>query len=91
MEHKRIIAEYLNKNGLLPIADTESKEEGLIISVEKGTLHLSGDACALVELADYCVSLALSGRNKGQHWHIDHPYMINNESEITEIIIYMND
>jgi hypothetical protein len=87
MELIRIVTEHLEKLGLYPNADTENYEDGLIISVENNVLHISGNSYDLIELADYCVSLALSGENEGQHWHIDQPYMIDGKSEISEIVI----
>ena len=88
MENTRIVTEYLEKLGLFPVDDAENEEDGLIISSEKNILHLSGAPHDLIELADYLVALALSGENRGQHWHIDQPYIINYRSEISEIIIY---
>ena len=85
MKHTRIVTEHLERSGLYPIADAET-EDGLIISLEKDILHLSGTPQDYIELADYFVSLALSGENIGQHWHIDQPYIINDRSEISEII-----
>ena len=41
MKHTRIVTEYLERSGLYPIADAE-KEDGLIISLVKDILHLSG-------------------------------------------------
>ena len=90
MENKRIITDYLEKQGLYPIADSEVEEDGFIIAVENNVLHILGNSYDFIELADYFVSLALSGEDKGQHWHIDQPYMINGKSEIHEIIIGRN-
>jgi len=90
MKNTRIVTEHLERLGLFPVAGAESEEDGLIISMEKNVLHILGAPHDLIELADYFVSLALSGKNIGQHWHIDQPYIINESSEVSEIVVCRN-
>ena len=41
----------------------------------------------MIELADLLVSLALSGKNHGQHWHVDELTLLSKDSQIPELIL----
>ena len=91
MKHVFIVSEHLAKLGLYPIESDE--EDGLFISLiedVEDSIVLSGSPNDLIELADYLVSLALSGEDTGQHWHIDTPTLVSPQSEIPEIIATRN-
>ena len=86
MENTNIVSNYLVKNGLYPTATAE--EDGLIMLPQKnGNIILSGSANDFIELADLLVSLALSGENEGQHWHVDNLNMVSEKSKIPGLII----
>lgn len=88
MENKNIVSEYLSSKGLYPVPNTEAEQDGLVLLPQKnGKIVLSGSADDLIEFADLLVSLALSGENKGQHWHIDNLNMLSEKSEIPGIIV----
>lgn len=84
MKHLQIISEHLAKLGLYP--NKSDEEDGLLISLQDNGIALKGSPNDLIELADYLVSLALSGKNVGQHWHIDTLDLISEQSEIPEIL-----
>lgn len=48
---------------------------------------MEGTAVDLVDLADYLLSLALSGEAGGQHWHLDSLTLLDEASEIPEMIL----
>ena len=50
-------------------------------------LLLSGSPLDLIALADLLVSLALSGENRGQHWHVDELTLLDKSSLIPELIL----
>lgn len=64
--------------------------KGISVSVSKNDVVISGGSSDLVELADYIVGVALSN-NDNDHIHIDDLTLINNKSNITNLIIEKND
>lgn len=72
---------------MYPIAE-RAERTGLIVSDDgHGRLLISGAANDLIELADLLVSLALSGANRGQHWHIDDLTLMDRTSPVSELIL----
>lgn len=65
--------------------------KGIGLRLENGALHLSGNPWDLIELADLLVSLALSGENRGQHWHIDEGTLLDPNSDIHELVLLRNE
>ena len=86
MNNRELVTSFLQQQGLYPqTGPTESS--GLRLKMEHNQLLLSGTASDLIDLADLLVSLALSGENKGQHWHIDDLSLMDSSSEIPELIL----
>ena len=77
MENTCLVTDYLEQKGLCPAA--EADEEGITLSLDgKNRLLLSGSPL---------VSLALSGENQGQHWHVDELTALDKSSPIPELIL----
>lgn len=90
MLHSKMISACLRERGDYP--DTPEKPGGgLVIAVENERLMVAGDPCDLIDLADLLVSLALSGENRGQHWHVDRTTLISETSPVDELILERND
>ncbi len=53
----------------------------------KNHLLLQGTPSDLIDLAYLLVSLAISGETRGQHWHIDELTLMDEASEIPELIL----
>ncbi len=83
MDIKYKITEYLNENNLFE----SSKSDGLIVKNENNILTIKGNPKDLAELADLLVNVAI---NKS-HIHIDDLTLLNEKSEIKEIIIESKD
>ena len=77
MENTCLVTDYLEQKGLCPAA--EADEEGITLSF--------GSPLDLIALADLLVSLALSGENQGQHWHVDELTALDKSSPIPELIL----
>ena len=85
MENTCLVTEYLEQKGLCP---TAADEEGITLSLDgQNRLLLSGSPLDLIALADLLVSLALSGENQGQHWHVDELTALDKSSPILELIL----
>ena len=89
MINTQMVSKYLSELGQYPVTNTEN-EDGILMYLNKKYNHLElvGSPNDLIELADYLVSLALSGKNTGQHWHLD--YLVSQKSEISELILSLN-
>ena len=87
MYNNELVTSLLRKKGIYP-PDEPGKSFGLTLKLENNQLLLSGTAGDLIDLADLLVSLALSGEAKGQHWHIDDLNLMDNTSEIPEMILF---
>ena len=86
MENTCLVTEYLEQKGLCPTAAAD--EEGITLSLDgQNRLLLSGSPLDLIALADLLVSLALSGENQGQHWHVDELTALDKSSPIPELIL----
>ena len=86
MVNRKIVSSFLKKEGIYPQTD-DAASCGLRLRVETGQLLLQGTASDLIDLADLLVSLALSGEAQGQHWHIDDLTLMDEASEIPELIL----
>lgn len=86
MFNSEIVTKYLQKIGQYPSTSIENND-GLKIMIEHNRLLLQGSPCDLIDLADLLVSLALSGENIGQHWHIDTLTLVSEKSPISELIL----
>ncbi len=60
---------------------------GLSLELENNSLVLKGSAIDLIEFADLLIALAISGEDKGQHFHIDNLTLIDNNSKISEVVL----
>ena len=78
------VSEMLKEKGLYPVNDGE---DGIEITVQGKRVILKASSDDLIELADLLVSLALSGKNEGQHWHVDGFNMLKESAECDELII----
>ena len=87
MYNGELVTSFLQSEGIYPSAEPE-KSDGLALKLEHNQILLSGTACDLIDLADLLVSLALSGESKGQHWHVDDLTLMDNSSEISELILF---
>lgn len=85
MQNIQLVSEILKEQGRYPAV--ENDETGLLFQMKNNELIISGSSMDLIELADLLVSLALSGENKGQHWHIDNMTLLDENSEISELIL----
>lgn len=83
MGNKNIIIKYLKENNY-NIKPENSK--GIIINNNKKEILIKGSKLDLIELADYIISVALS-KKENDHIHIDNLTLINENSEIKELII----
>ena len=85
--NKTIKLEYRNlKNeNLYPSENIVST--GLSLELENNSLVLKGSAIDLIEFADLLIALAISGEDKGQHFHIDNLTLIDNNSKISEVVL----
>ena len=86
MHNDDFVTALLRRENSYPPEEPE-KSPGLSLKLENHQLLLSGTAGDLIDLADLLVSLALSGEPKGQHWHIDDLNLMDNASEISELIL----
>ena len=90
MLNSKIVSKYLQKAGSYPPI-SEQNSDGLKIALSDGQLIISGDPSDLIGVADLLVSLALSGKNNGQHWHLDQSTLISGNSPIGELVLERND
>lgn len=86
MYNDELVTSFLMQENRYP-PDEPGKHSGLSLKLENKRLLLSGTAADLIDLADLLVALALSGEAKGQHWHIDELSLMDNTSEIPELIL----
>ena len=91
MFNSKAVSRYLKDTENYPFASVENCDSGLTISAENGQLTISGSPCSLIDIADLLVSLALSGGNTGQHWHLDKSTLLAENSSIGELVIGRND
>ena len=82
MKKMNIIEKYIKDNNI----KIDDNKEGLEINYISNEISIKGSQSDLLELADYILSLALSDNTK-DHIHIDDLSLINNDSNIKEIII----
>ena len=84
MRNLFLIEKYLSENGEYP---QDEAGEGIIfdLNMDYKQLRISGTPSELIELADLLLSLALSGKNVGQHWHLD------NVQSNFEVVVERND
>ena len=75
------ITEYFDNNNLFDC--DESRD--LLLKIDSKTLLVKGNSRDLVELADVLVSVAKNKENT--HVHLDDLTLINNNSDIKEIVI----
>lgn len=90
MVHSELISDYLRERGDYP-EPPQTPGGGLVITMESGCLIVAGDSCDLIDLADLLVSLALSGEDRGQHWHVDQGTLVSEASPVGELILERND
>ena len=90
MFNSKTVSKYLKDTGTYPLTSSHN-DDGLTISVVKVQLIIAGSPCDLIDIADLLVSLALSGENSGQHWHLDELTLISENSPIGELVIERND
>ena len=90
MFNSELISDYLRERGDYP-EPSQTPGGGLVITMESGRLIVAGDPCDLIDLADLLVSLALSGENRGQHWHVDQGTLVSEASPVGELILERND
>ena len=90
MFNSKTVSKYLKDTGIYPLTSSHN-DDGLTISAVKGQLIIAGSPCDLIDIADLLVSLALSGENSGQHWHLDELTLISENSPIGELVIERND
>ena len=88
MYNDEFVTEALRAAGRYP---ADPAPGGLTLRVENGALQLSGNPWELSDLADLLVSLARSGENRGQHWHVDGLTLMAPQSEIGELVLLRND
>ena len=81
MINRSIIEKYLKDNNYI----IENNYKGINISTDKKELLIKGTQRDLIELADYILDIALSKDN--DHLHLDNLTIINNNSQIKELII----
>jgi len=86
MDNHKIVSSFLMEKGLFPKPEN-AENGGLCLSVKGNQLCLQGDSADFIALADLLVSLALSGEAQGQHWHVDELSLLDEASEIPELIL----
>lgn len=84
MLNTELVSEFLKEKNLYPINDGE---DGIEITSQGKRFILKASSDDLIELADLLVSLALSGKNEGQHWHIDNFNKLSPSPDCDELII----
>ena len=84
MKNLFLIEKYLSENGKYP---KDEGGDGIVfdVNLDYNQLRISGTPSELIELADLLLSLALSGKNFGQHWHLD------NVQSNFEVVVERND
>ena len=86
MFNDKLVTAFLRSENRYP-PDEPEKSFGLSLKLENDQLLLSGTASDLIDLADLLVSLSLSGEPNGQHWHIDGLSLMDDASDISELIL----
>ena len=81
-----IVEQFLRERGIYP-EPKAGGSDGLRLRMDQECLLLRGAPDELIGLADLLVSLALSGEPQGQHWHVDSATLVDEASEIKEIIL----
>lgn len=85
MIQQSLIRQYLIATHQYP--EDSSNGAGITLTLSDEELLLKGAPDDLIALADLLVSLALSGPNKGQHWHMDDTTLLDETSEIKEFVL----
>ena len=87
MKNTKIVSDYLKELNLYP-TNKEVTDLGIQISVSRNKeLFINASAEDLIELADLLTSLATSKSGSGKHFHIDDLTLIDDKSQITDVII----
>lgn len=85
MKNTNFVSNSLKEKGLYP--KSENRQFGLEISLnDNKELIIKGTREDFIELSDLLVSLAIS-KNNDNHFHIDEPTLIDDNSSIKEIIV----
>ena len=84
MLNTELVSEFLKEKNLYPVNDGE---DGIEITTQGKRVILKASSDDLIKLADLLVSLALSGKNEGQHWHIDNFNKLSPSPDCDELII----
>ena len=85
MINKNMIRKYLDSNNI-----DLGNSNGISINSYENELVIKGSKLDLIELADYIVSVAVSDNNS-DHIHIDNLSLLNNESNIKDLVIEKGD
>ncbi len=81
MTSKHIIENYLKENNY----NLKKDYQGITLNINNKELLIKGKQIDLIELADYILDIALS--EEKDHLHLDNLTIINNNSNIKELII----
>ena len=84
MKNEQLVTKYLKGKNIYP--DNNNNQNIKVEILKTGELYIKSDSESLINLADILVTLALS-KNKGSHFHIDKQTLLDNTSQISEIII----
>ncbi|MBQ6135424.1 MAG: hypothetical protein IJI60_03810 [Bacilli bacterium] len=82
MIKKDLLKEYLGKNNI----QTNKNYQGIKLSINKKEILIKGTQLDLIELADYILDIALS-EEKRNHVHLGKDTLLNDNSEMEELII----
>ena len=82
MIKKNLLKEYLEKNSI----QTNTNFQGIELSRNQREVLIKGTQSDLIELADYILDIALSEEKK-DHVHLGKDTLLNDKSEIEELII----
>lgn len=86
MDNSQMVTFMLKEKGAYPEIDVMTKE-GLCLRMQDNQLLLQGTPTDLIDLADLLVALATAEKAEGQHWHIDDLTLMDEESEIPELVL----
>ena len=81
MTSKHIIENYLKEDNY----NLKKDYQGITLNINNKELLIKGKQIDLIELADYILDIALS--EEKDHLHLDNLTIINNNSNIKELII----
>ena len=82
MNNIQVVSKYIKEKNI----EIDNSGAGIKISHDYDCFIISGSQSDLIELADYITSVALS-KDKNDHIHIDNTTLINEESDVKELII----